>query len=126
MLRPDNVVAKLTGNLVIARPRRVRVQGDFSSLRGPETSGRAVLRAGQAVPPLGRYSLVRGHIVAGWPWQLFRCCLATSQHSAEIWHAAVFVFGIEVLPVFADGKRSAVFARPWNADLFFVFLLYFP
>ncbi len=64
-------------------------------------------------------------IIRAWAWNFVLSSSAAPQYLAEVSHAAIFMLSMEIFPVLADRKRSRVFPRSWNINLFLVFVLDF-
>ena len=108
------VVPEITWQLIVPWPRSGLIQHHVPSLsRGPKLTSQAVLGAGKAIAPLGRYLSVLACQVCPRTWNFVEvgCSLTASQSAAKMPNTAALVLCPKVPAVLADVKGC--FVLPW-------------
>lgn len=99
-----DVVAELTGQLVVSGSRVLVVLSDGLASSDGELPGEAIVHFGADIPSLGRKIHV-GSVIRAGSWHFVEVGFGASADLAEVPHTAVLVLGEEVvaLLVYAEG-----------------------
>ena len=114
------VVPEITWQLIVPWPRSGLIQHHVPSLsRGPKLTSQAVLGAGKAIAPLGRYLSVLACQVCPRTWNFVEvgCSLTASQSAAKMPNTAALVLCPKVLAVLADVKGCFILSWPRHHQL---------
>lgn len=115
-----DIVAELTGQLVVSRSRVLVVLSDGFASGDGELPGEAIMHFGAGIPSLGRKIHV-GSVIRAGSWYFVEVGFGASSDLAEVPHTAVLVLGEEVvaLLVYAESHWVGTGTRHLHPLLIF-------